>query len=388
MSSVVSADAAPAPAREEPGKRRGRLATAGIVAAVLAATALLAWSRGGPAYDGALDPQNPDPDGARAVARVLERSGVRVDVARGEQALAGALVDGPSADATTVVVTGTGDLGPATADSLREAARGAELVVVGPGIEAAELLDLPGPPSRAGAVTGLPAGCADEAFRGLRVAADGALAFPGPGCFPVEQGVLLAQGDAVTVLGSPDVLSNSQVLRADNAAVALRLLGGRDRLVWYVPDVADLDGGDPVGVAGLLPDWLQPGLAVLALAAVAALLWRGRRLGPLATEPLPVTVRALETTLGRGRLYHRSRDRGHAARTLRRGTRRRAAAALGLGAGAGEGALVAALARATGRRPDDVRALVADDAPPPPTDDDLTTLATTLAELEREVRPT
>ncbi len=372
-----------------------RWATAGIVLAALAAAALAGWARGGPEHGGALDPQNPDPDGARAVARVLERSGVRVDVARGEERLEDALggPGSPEAGGVTVVVTGTDDLGPRTARGLLAATEQAELVLVGPGIAAAELLGLPGAPTRTGPVDDVAADCADETFAGLSVEADRGLALEAPGCFGVDEGSLLARGEGPSVLGAPGVLSNGQVLRADNAAVALRLLGGRDRLVWYVPDLADLDGGDPVGVAGLLPDWLLPGLGLLTLAAIAGLAWRGRRLGPLATEPLPVRVRALESTHGRGRLYHRSGDRAHAARALRRGTRHRAAASLGLpprAAGPGrEGeALVAALARATGRGPDDLRALVADEAPPPHGDDDLTTLARRLAELEREVRPT
>ncbi len=62
------------------------------------------------------------------------------------------------------------------------------------------------------------------------------------------------------------------------------------------------------------------------------MLWRGRRLGPLATEPLPVVVKAIETTRSRGRLYRKSGDRAHAADALRSATRARAATRLRLGA--------------------------------------------------------
>ncbi len=37
------------------------------------------------------------------------------------------------------------------------------------------------------------------------------------------------------LFGADQALTNDQILRADNAAVALRLLGQDDRLVWYVP---------------------------------------------------------------------------------------------------------------------------------------------------------
>ena len=50
------------------------------------------------------------------------------------------------------------------------------------------------------------------------------------------------------------------------------------------------------------------------------MLWRGRRLGRLVTEPLPVVVRAVETTEGRARMYRRSRAQDRAAATLRAAT--------------------------------------------------------------------
>ena len=46
------------------------------------------------------------------------------------------------------------------------------------------------------------------------------------------------------LFGAGEALTNDQVLRADNAAVALRLLGQDDDLVWYVPTYDDLAGDD------------------------------------------------------------------------------------------------------------------------------------------------
>ena len=79
------------------------------------------------------------------------------------------------------------------------------------------------------------------------------------------------------------------MLEGDNAAVALRLLGQRDHLVWYVPSLADLVGGD--GVSPLQPAARAgsgPASGCCCVTAVALVLWRARRLGPLAVEPLPV----------------------------------------------------------------------------------------------------
>ena len=113
---------------------------------------------------------------------------------------------------------------------------------------------------------------------------------------------------------------------------------------------------------------------------------RGRRLGPLSVEPLPVVVRAIETTRSRGRLYRRAGDRTHAAAILRGAARARAAERLRLGSHPDPDALVRDLARHTGRSAGEIAWLVGPDVPPPTTDHDLITLATRLAELDEEVR--
>ena len=81
----------------------------------------------------------------------------------------------------------------------------------------------------------------------------------------------------------------------------------------------DLAGGDGVSPRSLLPRWLRPALWLLVLVA-ASRWWCGVRAGsaPLAVEPLPVEVKAVETTRNLGRLYRRAGDRAHAAEALRR----------------------------------------------------------------------
>jgi len=335
------------------------------------------------AYSDPLDPANAEPSGARAVARVLEHQGVRVSVARGAQALDRTTLD----ERTTVVVTSAENLGPSTTRGLLDHLGSASLVVVDPPTGALRLFDLPeGVRMRdQGAVRGR---CADVRFDRLRVRVDRATAYPGAGaCFPTDDGGFLvrAAGRPVTVLGAGDLLSNEQVTDADNAAVALRLLGSRDRLVWYVPSLDDLGYGDAVSLGSLLPRWLAPGLWLLGLSVLALALWRGRRLGPLVTEPLPVTVTAIESTRSRGRLYRKAADRGHAAAVLRRGARARIAGHLRLPLDGPPDALVAAVSAHTGTDPGIVRGLLAD-ADPPRNDKDLTQLARDLAELDREVR--
>ena len=99
----------------------------------------------------------------------------------------------------------------------------------------------------------------------------------------------------MALLGAADILTNDQILRADNAAAAVRLLGERPaRLVR--PDLRRPGRRRRGELRSLLPRWLVPALWLVGLTTVALMFWRGRRLGPLATEPLPVVVKAVETT--------------------------------------------------------------------------------------------
>jgi hypothetical protein len=192
--------------------------------------------------------------------------------------------------------------------------------------------------------------------------------------------------DRLVLFGADQALTNDQILRADNAAVALRLLGQDERLVWYVPSLDDLVAGDGVSLESLLPRWVQPALALGLVVILTVIVWRARRLGPLATEPLPVVVRAVETTRSLGRLYRRSGDRDHAADSLRRAARARLAERLRLGSATSADVVVREVARRTGRHPDDVARLLGTGGAVPSTDRDLITLARDLAELDREVR--
>ena len=101
-----------------------------------------------------------------------------------------------------------------------------------------------------------------------------------------------------------------------------------------------------------------------------------------------MVVRAVETTRSLGRLYRRSGDRGHAAESLRRAARSRLAERLRLGSTIAPDVLAREVARRTGRPEDDVRALLGPAGGVPSTDRDLITLASHLAELDREVRRT
>ncbi len=352
-----------------------------VVLAVVVTVALTAWlGRQDRSYAGALDPANPDGGGAQALARVLGEEGVSVDVVRSADAFDRARTDA----ATVVVVTGSDRLGRSTTRRLLAHQGEAALVVVSPGPELTRQLDIGGYAVTTSPDAPVAAGC--PSYDGLMLQVQEAEAFDGAGCFRARGGVLLAEPrPGLTLLGAPTALTNDQILEGDNAAVALRLLGPRAHLVWYVPSLADLVGGDGVSPSSLLPPWLTPAIWLLLAAAVALVVWRSRRLGPLAVEPLPVRVKAVETTRNLGRLYRRSGDRHHAAEALRSAARTRMSERLALPHHTDPGVLAAAVAEHTGRRVDEVETLLRPDAAPPAHDRDLADLARLLDELDREV---
>ncbi|HEY5183477.1 MAG TPA: DUF4350 domain-containing protein, partial [Actinomycetes bacterium] len=109
-----------------------------------------------------------------------------------------------------------------------------------------------------------------------------------------------------------------------------------------------------------------------------------RRLGRIVAEPLPVVVRAAETTEGRARLYRRAGARDRAAATLRAAAVQRLRPALGLPRTAEAVEVAAAVAARSGRPEADVAALLYGAAPRD--DAALARLADDLDALERTVR--
>jgi hypothetical protein len=205
-------------------------------------------------------------------------------------------------------------------------------------------------------------------------------------CFAVDDAyslVVVGHGsDTVTVLGTTDALSNETILDYGNAALAVNVLGASQRLVWYIPTAADLGEHDLV-LSDLEADWVQPVALLLFIVGLAAILWRGRRLGPLVVENLPVTVRASETMHGRARLYEKAGARLHALDSLRIGTISRLARLVGLSSVATVEDVIGLVAVHSGRQPGELRYLLIDAQPA--SDRDLVELSDQLIELERAV---
>lgn len=337
-----------------------------------------------------LGPEDPSPVGSKALVAVLRDQGVDVRVTRSLAATRRAVGDAGAGQTTVLAFDGQGIL--QTAQWRRLLATGAGLVVVEPYVEALDAL-APGVDPR-GSGSGTASGCRLGGLRpGDRVTATGqryavasgtadartCLGSPSRGYALVR--TTAASGAEVAVVGNADAFQNGRVLERANGAYALGLLGRSATLVWYLPGDADLPRG-PSDVP-LVPPWYAPTMGLLMLVALAGILWRGRRFGPLAIENLPVIVPAAETMEGRARLYARSSARLRALDALRVGAIQRIARDCGLPRVASVQEVIDAAASATGLPRTSVAGTLADAHPAG--DADLMRLSAALADLERRV---
>lgn len=394
--------------RADRATRLRRRAVWGLVVAV-GVSALVAMALATTAPDQVLDPDDAGPMGGKALVEVLRDHGVAVEVVRSAHALA----DAAPGSGTTVVVGNPAYLGSDTTELLREVTSGADrLVLVAPTAEQLASLDLPLTSTGAGTETTVTAGCRTTVARADDTAAlvdtrfvpvqrgggpAATLCFalpnprggddPAPGDFGFGAGLAVVPAGAshpeVVAVGIGSAFTNRRVGEESHAGLAVRAMGHSPRLVWYQPGIADVASESGTGGPSPWPDWLAPGAVMLGTAVLVLAFVRGRRMGSLATEPLPVVVRAVETTESRGRIYRRARDRGRAAAVLRLGSTERLARRLALSPHAVD-AVQAAAAAASGMPPAQVAALLT--GPPPTTDVELHTLANALADLEERVR--
>lgn len=386
MSAPVAATTAEDPLLRT--RLRRQRALVGLVVLVVLVVGLLAWA-GGQRSTGALDPIAVDPSGSRALARVLEGQGVqvvRVDTAQGA---ADALREAPAATLLITVpelVTGPMADAVASAPMTRVVAIGATPGVAGPWAAVAPEGSQPvqdrapgctwpvavraGSATMGGAVLPTPAGAGERCYDGS------ALDLP-----PAEGHV------ATTVLGSGAPLTNAELAVSGNASLATGTLGRDPVLVWWLPSFADplyAAGGQPQELSALLPAWVPWALLQLAVAVLVVAYVRGRRFGPVVTEPLPVTVRAAETTEGLARMYRRAHGRTHAAGLLATEATHRLVAVLRLPRGSDVAVVAHEVAARTGRPVGDVLHLL--DHPAPADDAALVRFAHDLDTLERQVR--
>jgi len=205
------------------------------------------------------------------------------------------------------------------------------------------------------------------------------------GCFPGDDGSFtvverVADGRTVTLVADTAVFANDEIDDFGNAALALNLLGGADTLVWYLPTLADVPVTGPPSLGALTPGWVTPVLVLLVFTAIAAMVWRGRRFGPLVAENLPVVVRASETMEGRARLYAKGNARLRAIDAIRVGAVMRMALAAGLPRTAPLDRVIGSVAALTGRPAAQVHAVLVGEVPH--SDAELMALSAAIDELE------
>ena len=365
-------------------RHKGVAAAATVVAAALA---LVIATQLAPKGDTVrLSVHNAGPEGARALAEILGRHGVSVHT---PGRLDAALDDLRSGSSPTLLLYDRNGVldGQQLAGLVAAADR---VVVVTPRLET--LADLESGIHQAGVVPDsspvLDPGCAepDPEAAGQVTGRQGYVYDGGTTCYRAAgtAGMLAVRDDGrLAVLGSTAVLGNDKLDELGNAALAVRLLGTSPDLVWYLPSIEDAAaGGSGKTLDDLAPGWarfLGPWLLVVAFAAI---MWRGRRHGPLVFEPLPVVVKAVETAEGRARLYQDSRALEQARDNLRAGLLVRLAGKLRPGPGATAEDTIAAAARLLGRDAAGVRTLVNER---PTTEARLVAWSQALDKLEKEV---
>ncbi|HKU03632.1 MAG TPA: DUF4350 domain-containing protein [Arthrobacter sp.] len=365
-------------------QHRGIAAAAAVVAVALA---LVIGTQLAPKGDNLrLSVHNAGPEGARALGEILGRHGVSVHAPARFDA---ALDDLRSSSSATLLLYDR--YGVLDAQQLAGLAAAADrVVVVAPRLETLAALD--GGIHQAGVVPDaspvLNPGCAlPDAEAAGQVTGQGGYVYDGgTTCYSAAgtAGMLAASDDGrLAVLGNTAVLGNDKLDELGNAALAVRTLGASRDLVWYLPSFEDATAdGSGKTLDDLAPAWarfLGPWLLVVALAAI---MWRGRRHGPLVFEPLPVVVKAVETAEGRARLYQDSRAVEQARNNLRAGLLVRLAAKLRLGPGATAEEAIAAAARLLGRDAAGVRMLINEQ---PTTEARLVAWSQALDQLEKEV---
>ncbi|HEY8478674.1 MAG TPA: DUF4350 domain-containing protein [Spirillospora sp.] len=389
-------------ARQVAGRRwrSARGVVAVILAMVLVAVVLAALRPSTSAQ--ALDPESPKQDGGRALAEILRQNGTPVDVARSADAAAAKARPG-----TVLLVTRSERL---TDDDLtRLSGVQADLLLVRPTSFALSALAprvrregitfentaAPGCSLEAAALAGPVSFHESDTYRVTASVTGGVTT-----CYRTEIGtarlVQVRHGSrTVTVLGSASPLTNRRLTEEGNAALAMNLAGTgswgtNTSVVWLMPDPPrEGSGAGQQSIGDLLPFGVKLFILQLLVAVVLVALWRGRRLGPVVAEALPVVVRSAETVEGRARLYRAGHARDRAAEALRSGARERLVPLLGLPRSSAQDPSAAReiVTAVANRTPYDETYVGAALYGPEPLDDEgLVALSDVLDDLERQVR--
>lgn len=344
------------------------------------------------------DPRSTSAQGARALAQLLTDQGVRLTTT---DSVEGAVA---ASDADTLLVIASPDALTGEQAARLGRARYGRLLLFRPGIVGLRAFGVPAE-TTVPAANAVQPGCAEPAatLAGTIDPADFRAGYRSSGTVSLSCYRDPSSGGAAWLrVGGPfgpvDLVaggvSNQLLAQQGNAAFGMNVFGSFPDIVWLMGRRAAATSG-PTGTGAdqhgpdVLPSWWAPAIVQAFVALIAVGVWRGRRLGPILREPLPVTVRAAETVEGHGRLYARIGAHDRAGEALRAGVRSRLGRAYGLRTSTSPTqdeliALSAAIATRTGRPAPEIRRLLA--GPPSASDDELVALAHGLDRLEQEAR--
>lgn len=327
-----------------------------------------------------LDPASAQPAGTKAVIETLRLLGADVTVDSGPP---GAGVD------TTLLLADS--LSSGERDAVEAWVRGGgTLVVADP-----ESPLNPAEPSGAAAVAfidpELRRQCNVPALAGInRVIAPGAVLMKVPGgstgCFTRGGNawlVITPRGRGTVVsIGGPHFLTNGQLDKDDNAALAAALLApartARVQMLKPPPP-----GGGRKSLIDLIAPRVKLALLQLAIAFLILVLWRARRLGRPVVEHQPVELAGSELVVAVGNLMQRAKGREQAATILRADLRRNLAERLGLPPDLPAEQLADVAAARAGIASDQLRAVLI--GPIPRDERELVALAQSIESIRQEV---
>lgn len=344
--------ASPTRGGSQTGHRRRVWTWLGVIIAVLLSIGAVVALRG-PSSSAPLDPDSATPEGSMALANLLENRGTSVEKVH-------TLAEASAADETqTLLIVNTSLISESAGMVLVESAANRTIVVGTDGGAATLVRDLPdAEPAAPNELTELNADCRLPEAQAARSATFSAPLISGTPqrCFPGASGAGLLFRGSLFVLTDGSAMMNQNLAEAGNAALSLNLLSPTDKVIWYIPSPSDLElaEGDAATPTDLLPNWIAPLLLQSLLVFGVLALWRGRRLGPLIREPLPIVVPAHETDEGYAGLLQRNKQADVAAATLREASMARMATMCGLPGQPNADLLVSTLAARLGQPEDSI----------------------------------
>ncbi|MDQ1368186.1 MAG: hypothetical protein QOF20_539, partial [Acidimicrobiaceae bacterium] len=368
----------------------GRWRGAAPLLAILALVVGLGAIGGGNGSAGPpLDPTSTSPDGAKALALLLDQLGPGIDQ-----------VTGPPVAATT----GAHGIALVLQDRLDAAGdrqladwvrRGGTLVAADPDLvlNFAAPAREPGPGGLVGVKGTLVADCSLAVVRGVEtIDLAGGVALRSPpgstGCFHTPDGGAfmvvqpLGAGQLV-LLGGPFLWTNANLGHRDNSVLAANLLApaaNGPRVQWIVGPRA---GGGHKSLLQLMAPRVKEGLVELGIALVLLALWRARRLGRPIVETPVVELPGSELVVAVGNLLHQGGRFDDAAAIFRATVRRGNTHQLRVSPQASTDAMADVVAARTGLDRNMILATVV--GPPPTSEAELVTLAGNADAIRQEM---